>query len=87
LRAFRAGKVPLFPISLEAGGTSLNLAAADTEDQATARGNRIGKDSPVSSTELVVEGTFENACPNCNSAKTRSACRRRTVYRKSVSPH
>jgi hypothetical protein len=52
-RNFRSGKVPLFLISLTAGGTGLNLTAADTvthydawwnpavENQATARAHRI----------------------------------------------
>ena len=56
---FQGGKVPLFLISLKAGGTGLNLTAADTvihydpwwnpavEDQATDRAHRIGQDKAV----------------------------------------
>jgi superfamily II DNA or RNA helicase len=56
---FQTGKVPLFLISLRAGGTGLNLTAADTvihydpwwnpavEDQATGRAHRIGQKKAV----------------------------------------
>src|SRR3546814_16429562 len=55
---FQAGEVPLFLISLKAGGTGLNLTAADTvnhynpgwnpaaENQATAGPYRIGPAQP-----------------------------------------
>jgi SNF2 family DNA or RNA helicase len=68
---FQRGKVPLFLISLKAGGTGLNLTAADTvihydpwwnpavEDQATDRAHRIGQDKPVFVYKLVVQGTVE----------------------------
>ena len=70
-RGFRSGKVPLFLISLKAGGTGLNLTAADTvihydpwwnpavEDQATDRAHRIGQDKPVFVYKLVAQGTVE----------------------------
>jgi SNF2 family DNA or RNA helicase len=63
--------VPLFLISLKAGGTGLNLTAADTvihydpwwnpavEDQATDRAHRIGQDKPVFVYKLVAQGTVE----------------------------
>ena len=56
---FQAGEVPVFLISLKAGGTGLNLTAADTvilydpwwnpavEAQAIDRSHRIGQDKPV----------------------------------------
>jgi len=56
---FQKGKAPLFLISLKAGGTGLNLTAADTvihydpwwnpavEDQAINRAHRIGQKNPV----------------------------------------
>jgi superfamily II DNA or RNA helicase len=56
---FQAGQVPVFLLSLKAGGTGLNLTAADTvihydpwwnpavENQATDRAYRIGQDKPV----------------------------------------
>ena len=63
--------MPLFLISLKAGGTGLNLTAADTvihydpwwnpavEDQATDRAHRIGQDKPVFVYKLVAQGTVE----------------------------
>lgn len=68
---FQAGDVPLFLISLKAGGTGLNLTAADAvihydpwwnpavEDQATDRAHRIGQDKPVFVYKLVSQGTVE----------------------------
>ena len=63
--------IPLFLISLKAGGTGLNLTAADTvihcdpwwnpavEDQATARAHRIGQQRVVSSYKLIARDTVE----------------------------
>ncbi len=71
LERFQRGEVPLFLISLRAGGTGLNLTAADTvihydpwwnpavEDQATDRAYRIGQDKPVFVYRLIVENTVE----------------------------
>jgi superfamily II DNA or RNA helicase len=68
---FQAGEAPVFLISLKAGGTGLNLTAADTvihydpwwnpavEDQATDRAHRIGQDKPVTAYRLVARGTVE----------------------------
>ncbi len=68
---FQAGEVPLFCLSLKAGGTGLNLTAADTvihydpwwnpavENQATDRAHRIGQDKAVFVYKLIVEGTIE----------------------------
>ena len=68
---FQKGEVPLFLISLKAGGTGLNLTAADTvihydpwwnpsvENQATDRAHRIGQDKPVFVYKLIAEGTVE----------------------------
>ncbi|TMJ64696.1 MAG: helicase SNF2, partial [Alphaproteobacteria bacterium] len=68
---FQQGEVSLFLISLKAGGTGLNLTAADTvihydpwwnpavEDQATDRAHRIGQDKPVFVYKLVAQGTVE----------------------------
>ncbi|WP_035691840.1 DEAD/DEAH box helicase [Azospirillum halopraeferens] len=70
---FQAGGVPVFLISLKAGGTGLNLTAADTvihydpwwnpavERQATDRAHRIGQDKPVFVHKLVSVGTVEAA--------------------------
>ena len=71
VRRFQDGEVPLFLISLKAGGTGLNLTAADTvihydpwwnpavEAQATDRAHRIGQDKPVFVYKLLTEGTVE----------------------------
>jgi superfamily II DNA or RNA helicase len=68
---FQAGKVPVFLLSLKAGGTGLNLTRADhvihvdrwwnpaVEDQATDRAYRIGQTRPVQVHKLVTEGTIE----------------------------
>jgi len=69
--AFQEGEVPLFLISLKAGGTGLNLTAADTvihydpwwnpavENQASDRAHRIGQDKPVFVYKLITRGTVE----------------------------
>lgn len=63
--------IPVFLISLKAGGSGLNLTAADTvihfdpwwnpavEEQATDRAHRIGQDKVVSVYRLVAAGTIE----------------------------
>jgi superfamily II DNA or RNA helicase len=68
---FQGGKVPLFLISLKAGGTGLNLTAADTvihydpwwnpavETQATDRAHRIGQTKSVFVYKLITVGTVE----------------------------
>ena len=68
---FQAGEVPVFLLSLKAGGTGLNLTAADhvihvdrwwnpaVEEQATDRAYRIGQTKPVQVHRLVTTGTIE----------------------------
>jgi hypothetical protein len=68
---FNALEKPIFMISLRAGGTGLNLTAADTvihydpwwnpavEDQATDRAHRIGQDKVVQVFKLVARDTIE----------------------------
>ncbi|MHC3400412.1 SNF2-related protein [Aeromonas veronii] len=68
---FRHEEVPLFLISLKAGGTGLNLTQADTvlhldpwwnpavEDQASDRAHRMGQTQPVTVYRLVCEQTVE----------------------------
>ncbi|MDI3384062.1 SNF2-related protein [Xenophilus aerolatus] len=68
---FTEGAVPVFLISLKAGGTGLNLPQADTvihydpwwnpavEAQATARAHRLGQTKQVLVYRLVAEGTIE----------------------------
>ena len=71
IERFTSGAVPLFLISLKAGGTGLNLQQADTvihydpwwnpavEAQATGRAHRIGQTRQVMVYKLVAEGTIE----------------------------
>jgi superfamily II DNA or RNA helicase len=71
IQKFQSGQVPLFVISLKAGGTGLNLTAADTvihydpwwnpavETQATDRAHRIGQAKPVFVYKLITVGTVE----------------------------
>jgi SNF2 family DNA or RNA helicase len=67
----RSAEIPLFLLSLKAGGTGLNLTGADTvvhfdpwwnpavEAQATDRAHRIGQTRAVTSYKLVCSGTVE----------------------------
>jgi SNF2 family DNA or RNA helicase len=69
--AFQAGDGSVFLISLKAGGTGLNLTAADyvlhldpwwnpaVEDQATDRAHRIGQQRPVTVYKFVTQHTIE----------------------------
>nr|WP_166359368.1 DEAD/DEAH box helicase [Pseudomonas akapageensis] len=71
VKQFQGGMTQLFLISLKAGGTGLNLTAADTvihydpwwnpavENQATDRAYRIGQDKPVFVYKLIARGTVE----------------------------
>lgn len=71
INAFQTGQVPVFLISLKAGGVGLNLTAADTvihydpwwnpaaEDQASDRAWRIGQDKPVFVYKLVTNQSIE----------------------------
>ena len=71
IRRFQASRIPVFLISLKAGGTGLNLTGADTvihldpwwnpavEEQATARAHRIGQQQVVTSYKLIARGSVE----------------------------
>ncbi|MEB3768234.1 DEAD/DEAH box helicase [Acinetobacter sp. MD2] len=71
IQAFQEGQVPVFLISLKAGGVGLNLTAADTvihydpwwnpaaEDQASDRAWRIGQDKPVFVYKLITNQSIE----------------------------
>ena len=71
VRRFEAGEVPLFLISLKAGGRGLNLVAADTvihydpwwnpavEEQASDRAHRIGQSKSVFVYKLIAAETVE----------------------------
>ncbi len=69
--AFQGGSADLFLISLKAGGTGLNLTAADyvvhldpwwnpaVEDQASDRAHRMGQTRPVTIYRLIMQGSIE----------------------------
>jgi SNF2 family DNA or RNA helicase len=71
IQQFQKGEVPVFLISLKAGGAGLNLTAADTvihydpwwnpaaEAQASDRAYRIGQTKPVFIHKLICQGTIE----------------------------
>ena len=68
---FNEGDIPLFLISLKAGGTGLNLTGATVvihydpwwnvaaENQASDRAHRIGQDKQVTVFKLIMQGTIE----------------------------
>jgi SNF2 family DNA or RNA helicase len=69
---FQSGEGQVFLISLKAGGTGLNLTAADyvvhldlwwnpaAQDQASDRAHRIGQTRPVTIVKLIAEHTIED---------------------------
>lgn len=69
--AFQTDDTPVFLISLKAGGTGLNLTAADivihydpwwnvaAQNQATDRAHRIGQEKQVSVFKLIMKDTVE----------------------------
>lgn len=71
VRRFQDSRIPVFFISLKAGGVGLNLTGADTvihfdpwwnpavEDQAVDRAHRIGQTRVVTSYKLITRGTVE----------------------------
>ena len=72
VNAFQSGEGDLFLISLKAGGSGLNLTAADfvvhmdpwwnpaVEDQASDRAHRIGQKRPVTIYRMVAKDTIED---------------------------
>jgi superfamily II DNA or RNA helicase len=82
---FQQGETPLFLISLKAGGTGLNLTAADTvihydpwwnpaaEAQATDRAYRIGQKNPVFVHKLICQGTVEERIHQLQQKKSQLA--------------
>jgi len=79
--AFQGGEGDVFLISLKAGGTGLNLTAADyvihmdpwwnpaVEDQASDRVHRIGQQRPVTIYRLVAKDTIEEKIVNLHQHK------------------
>ena len=71
VNAFNTDEIPVFLISLKAGGTGLNLTGADVvihydpwwnqaaQNQATDRAHRIGQTKTVSVYKLIMKGTIE----------------------------
>ena len=83
--AFQQGEGDLFLISLRAGGTGLNLTAADyvihldpwwnpaVETQASDRAHRIGQSRPVTVYRLIAEGTVEERILSLHGSKRQTA--------------
>lgn len=81
VKAFNAGEVPVFLISLKAGGTGLNLTAADVvihydpwwnlaaQEQATDRAHRIGQKSHVQVYKLIAQNSIEERILDLQSKK------------------
>ncbi len=81
VEAFQSGEGDVFLISLKAGGTGLNLTAADyvihmdpwwnpaVEDQATDRAHRIGQQRPVNVYRLITKDTIEEKIVDLHHAK------------------
>ena len=82
---FNTGNVPVFCISLKAGGTGLNLTAADivihfdpwwnvaVQNQATDRAHRIGQKHVVTVYKLIASGTIEENIMRLQEKKQRLA--------------
>lgn len=81
VRAFNAGTVPVFLISLKAGGTGLNLTGADivihydpwwniaAQNQATDRAHRIGQTRNVTVYRMIVKNSIEEKIQKLQEAK------------------
>ena len=82
---FQTTAVPIFLISLRAGGVGLNLTAADTvihfdpwwnpavENQATDRAHRIGQTKPVFVYKLIIENSIEEKIQQIQQTKAELA--------------
>ena len=81
VQAFASDEVTVFLISLKAGGTGLNLTAADivihydpwwnvaAQNQATDRAYRIGQEKPVTVYKLILKDTIEENLLKLQNAK------------------
>ena len=79
--AFQRGEGDVFLLSLKAGGTGINLTAADyvihldpwwnpaVEDQASDRAHRLGQKRPVTIYRLVMAGSVEEKILDLHAAK------------------
>ena len=82
VRAFNEGDVPVFLVSLKAGGTGLNLTGADVvihydpwwnlaaQNQATDRAHRIGQERQVTVYKLILKDTIEERIMKLQDAKS-----------------
>lgn len=80
--SFETDDVPVFCISLKAGGTGLNLTAADivihydpwwnvaAQNQATDRAHRIGQRNTVTVYDLIAENTIEEQIKKLQESKS-----------------
>jgi len=85
IERFQNKEVPLFLISLKAGGIGLNLTSADSvihydpwwnpavERQATDRAHRIGQSNPVFVYKLITAGTVEESIQEMQARKQKLA--------------
>ncbi len=85
VESFQTDNVPVFCISLKAGGTGLNLTAADivihydpwwntaVENQASDRAHRIGQTNVVSVCRLIMRDTIEERILNLQQEKSKLA--------------
>ena len=81
VRAFNENNVPVFLISLKAGGTGLNLTGADivihydpwwnvaAQNQATDRAHRIGQTKKVTVYKMIVKNSIEEKIQQLQEAK------------------
>lgn len=81
VRRFNGGEADVFLVSLRAGGTGLNLTAADivihydpwwnqaAQNQATDRAYRIGQNNPVQVYKLIAQDTIEEKILEMQQAK------------------
>ena len=81
VKRFNAGEASVFLISLKAGGTGLNLTAADivihydpwwnlaAQNQATDRTHRIGQQNPVQVYQLIIKDSIEERILNLQKEK------------------
>ena len=88
VESFNEDDVPVFCISLKAGGNGLNLTAADivihydpwwnvaVQNQATDRAHRIGQKHVVTVYKLVSEGTIEEKIIAIQERKKETRCSR-----------
>ncbi len=99
VRRFNSGEADVFLISLRAGGTGLNLTAADivihydpwwnvaAQNQATDRAYRIGQRNPVQVYKLIAQDTIEEKIVELQQAKQVTGRDRHRLGRRSDPVH